>query len=68
MWPLPWRLAHPRRANHRAYNLDVKNRHETHETHLDPAELLTEFHKAQAVVAGIRERLHQELESALLKK
>jgi hypothetical protein len=45
-------------------NLDVKNPHETDEAHRDPAELLAEY---QAAVAEVREKLRQELESALLR-
>jgi len=51
----------------RGYNLDVKNPHTVDDAQRDPAELLAEYHKAQAAVAEVRENLRRELESALTR-
>ena len=51
----------------RGYNLDVKNPHTVDDAHRDPAELLAEYQKAQAVVADVREKLRRELETALIR-
>ena len=61
-WRVPIAQIHER-----GFKLDVKNPHQTDDAHRDPAELLAEYQKAQAAVAEIREKLRQELASALLR-
>ena len=45
----------------------MKNPHTVDDAHRDPAELLAEYQKAQAVVADVREKLRRELETALIR-
>jgi len=61
-WRVPIEQIHER-----GFNLDVKNPHQIDDAHRDPAEPLAEYQKAQAAVAEIREKLRQELESALIR-
>ena len=49
----------------RGYNLDIKNPHTVDAAHRAPAELLAEYQAAQSAAAAVREKLRQELESAL---
>jgi len=50
-----------------ATTLDVKNPHAADDAHRDPAELLAEYQQAQAAVAEVREKLREQLRSALTR-
>lgn len=62
--PQAWRVTIEQiQAN--GYNLDIKNPHDSSESHADPDELLKEYEGIKAEVAKIRGQLSDALSKAL---